>query len=30
MAGLAADNLIAALTGGVVRTPINPEVLQRA
>ena len=29
MAELAADNLIAALTGGTVKTPINPEVLQR-
>jgi gluconate 2-dehydrogenase len=29
MAGLAADNLIAALTGAAVKTPINPEVLQR-
>jgi glyoxylate/hydroxypyruvate/2-ketogluconate reductase len=28
MAELAADNLIAALTGGVARTPLNPEVLQ--
>jgi glyoxylate/hydroxypyruvate/2-ketogluconate reductase len=28
MASLAADNLIAALTGGVPPTPINPEVLQ--
>ena len=27
MADLAADNLIAALTGGVAPTPINPEVL---
>ncbi len=27
MAGLAADNLIAALTGGTPPTPINPEVL---
>jgi gluconate 2-dehydrogenase len=27
MANLAADNLIAALTGGVAPTPINPEVL---
>jgi glyoxylate/hydroxypyruvate/2-ketogluconate reductase len=27
MAGLAADNLIAALTGGQPPTPINPEVL---
>jgi gluconate 2-dehydrogenase len=27
MAGCAADNLIAALTGGVPPTPINPEVL---
>lgn len=27
MASLAADNLIAALTGGVPPTPINPEVL---
>ena len=27
MATLAADNLIAALTGGVAPTPINPEVL---
>ena len=30
MAELAADNLIAALTGGTVKTPINPEVLQRS
>jgi gluconate 2-dehydrogenase len=29
MANLAADNLIAALTGGMPPTPINPEVLQR-
>ncbi len=29
MANLAADNLIAALTGGVPPTPINPEVLAR-
>jgi len=29
MADLAADNLIAALTGGVAPTPINPEVLTR-
>ena len=29
MAELAADNLIAALTGGTVKTPINPEVLLR-
>ncbi len=29
MAELAADNLIAALTGGVPPTPINPEVLAR-
>ena len=29
MADLAADNLIAALTGGVPPTPINPEVLER-
>jgi gluconate 2-dehydrogenase len=29
MANLAADNLIAALTGGVPPTPINPEVLLR-
>jgi gluconate 2-dehydrogenase len=29
MADLAADNLIAALTGGVPPTPINPEVLGR-
>jgi glyoxylate/hydroxypyruvate/2-ketogluconate reductase len=28
MAELAADNLIAVLTGGVARTPLNPEVLQ--
>jgi gluconate 2-dehydrogenase len=28
MANLAADNLIAALTGGVAPTPINPEVLR--
>ena len=28
MANLAADNLIAALTGGTPPTPINPEVLQ--
>ena len=27
MAGLAADNLIAALTGGAPPTPVNPEVL---
>jgi hypothetical protein len=27
MVGCAADNLIAALTGGVPLTPINPEVL---
>ncbi len=27
MAQLAADNLIAALTGGVPPTPVNPEVL---
>ncbi len=27
MAGLAADNLIAALTGGTAPTPINPQVL---
>jgi len=27
MVGRAADNLIAALTGGVPPTPINPEVL---
>ena len=27
MANLAADNLIAALTGGIAPTPINPEVL---
>jgi gluconate 2-dehydrogenase len=30
MAELAADNLIAALTGGTVKSPLNPEVLQRA
>ena len=30
MADLAADNLIAALTGGVPPTPINPEVLTPA
>jgi gluconate 2-dehydrogenase len=30
MAELAADNLIAALTGGTAKTPINPEVVQRA
>jgi gluconate 2-dehydrogenase len=30
MADLAADNLIAALTGGVPPTPINPEVLVRS
>ena len=29
MADLAADNLIAALTGGVPPTPINPEVLRQ-
>jgi glyoxylate/hydroxypyruvate/2-ketogluconate reductase len=29
MAELAADNLIAALTGGAVKSPLNPEVLQR-
>jgi gluconate 2-dehydrogenase len=29
MAHLAADNLIAALTGGTPPTPINPEVLKR-
>ena len=29
MADLAADNLIAALTGGTPPTPLNPEVLQR-
>ncbi len=29
MADLAADNLIAALTGGTAPTPINPEVLDR-
>lgn len=29
MAGLAADNLIAALTGGTPPTPINPQVLVR-
>ncbi len=29
MANLAADNLIAALTGGVPPSPINPEVLAR-
>jgi gluconate 2-dehydrogenase len=29
MADLAADNLIAALTGGTPPTPINPEVLPR-
>jgi gluconate 2-dehydrogenase len=29
MARLAADNLIAALTGGTPPTPINPEVLGR-
>jgi D-3-phosphoglycerate dehydrogenase len=29
MAMLAADNLIAALTGGVPPTPLNPEVLKR-
>jgi glyoxylate/hydroxypyruvate/2-ketogluconate reductase len=27
MAGLAADNLIAALTGGTPPTPLNPAVL---
>ena len=27
MAGLAADNLIAALTGGTPATPVNPQVL---
>ena len=30
MANLAADNLIAALTGGTPPTPINPDVLRRA
>jgi len=30
MADLAADNLIAALTGGTPPTPINPEVLKAA
>ncbi len=30
MADLAADNLIAALTGGVPPTPVNPEVLAAA
>jgi gluconate 2-dehydrogenase len=30
MAELAADNLVAALTGGVPPTPINPEVLGRS
>jgi gluconate 2-dehydrogenase len=30
MAELAADNLIAALTGGVPPTPVNPEVLGRS
>lgn len=29
MADLAADNLIAALTGGVPPTPVNPQVLER-
>jgi gluconate 2-dehydrogenase len=29
MASLAADNLIAALTGGTPPTPLNPEVLAR-
>ena len=29
MADLAADNLIAALTGGVPPTPVNPQVLGR-
>jgi gluconate 2-dehydrogenase len=29
MADLAADNLIAALTGGTPPTPVNPEVLKR-
>ncbi|WP_298831266.1 D-glycerate dehydrogenase [uncultured Piscinibacter sp.] len=29
MAGLAVDNLIAALTGGVPPTPVNPQVLVR-
>ncbi|MDP3224648.1 MAG: NAD(P)-dependent oxidoreductase, partial [Rubrivivax sp.] len=29
MADLAADNLIAALTGAAAPTPINPEVLGR-
>jgi gluconate 2-dehydrogenase len=29
MADLAADNLIAALTGGVLPTPVNPQVLER-
>jgi gluconate 2-dehydrogenase len=27
MAGLAADNLVAALTGATPPTPLNPEVL---
>jgi len=30
MVGCAVDNLIAALTGGVPPTPVNPEVLARA
>jgi glyoxylate/hydroxypyruvate/2-ketogluconate reductase len=30
MADLAADNLIAALTGGTPPTPVNPQVLSRA
>jgi gluconate 2-dehydrogenase len=30
MADLAADNLIAALSGGTPPTPVNPEVLGRA
>jgi gluconate 2-dehydrogenase len=30
MAELAADNLIAALTGGQPLTPLNPEVLAKA
>jgi gluconate 2-dehydrogenase len=29
MVGMAADNLIAAFSGGVPPTPVNPQVLQR-
>jgi gluconate 2-dehydrogenase len=29
MANLAVDNLIAALTGGAMKTPLNPDVLKR-